>query len=345
MKKCEFYIINNLLNFDLNKLSGFSTPSKIKFFILIFLKKMNPLVAKRKAKYSINLEKDYFIFGLYPSNPSLFINHFGASMHDYSENSFHIKSKDQCQTIISHFTNENSQLIFLIFNCTDNKSNFIFQADDSNASTPEKEKYMKQIVQIKIAKKEFSPGTKELKIENIKLSSFSLKNEILVLSKVQYQYAYDLLKNLSEKKFAKLSFDYKQFNLQDICFIPAVVSHLHLKNQFEGPFLIISKSKNTVDSLFYLFNQWTFLRTLVLLGNNEELDILQRYVFPLVPEKMDIVKYHVVLTTQSVYGKSQLFFNSLTWNLIIYLDNQKSHLQKMESCSHFGISINGIIEY
>ena len=82
-----------------------------------------------------------------------------------------------------------------------------------------------------------------------------------------------------------------------------------------------------------------------MLGNNEELDILQRYVFPLVPEKMDIVKYHVVLTTQSVYGKSQLFFNSLTWNLIIYLDNQKSHLQKMESCSHFGININGIIEY
>lgn len=306
---------------------------------------MTHLVARRKNKCAINIENDYFIFGVYPNNPSFFMDHFNTKNVDYSENSFNIKNKAQNQTIISHFYNQNGQLCFVMFSQNDDtQSHFITQIDDTNSINPQKEKYMKELVQIKTIPLDTCQTTSPLIIVNTKISSFSPKNEALVLSDIQYKISTDFLKLLKENRFGKLSVQINPSNYHDLCFIPVSISHLYIKNNFNGPFLIIAKNESTVELLYEQFNQWTLFKSLILLGNNDDLNFLQKIVFPFVPGRLDTVKYHVALTTTSVFTRNRQHFTSIAWNVVTVIDNQKSCIQTMQSCSHFGINITGVIE-
>lgn len=306
---------------------------------------MNPLVAKRKNRSGINTEKEYFIFGVYPYDPSFIFNHYNEKAFDYSENSLSIKNLDRNPIIISHFNNSDLQLEFLLlFKAEDKQLQLIRKLNSQNSDDIHKDNYMKQLVQIKPIPKGKLPAPSPLDIVDTKISSFSPKDDRLVLTDYQYQVSSDFLRFAREKRFGKMQIQIKEFSFQDLCFIPASISHLYMKNQFNGPFLIVVKSENTVNFLFELFNQWTLLKTLAMVGTEQELAILQTYAFPLIPEDTSTVKYHIVITTQSIFTQSRRFFTSLIWNLIIIVDNQKSYIQAMQDCSHFGININGIIE-
>ena len=58
--------------------------------------------------------------------------------------------------------------------------------------------------------------------------------------------------------------------------------------------------------------------------------------------KFDTEKYHVVLTTQPIFTErySRQFFKSLTWNMILLIDNQKNSIQSLTNFSYYGININ-----
>lgn len=297
---------------------------------------MNPLVAKRRNTSKVNLDKDYFIYGVYPYDPAFILNNYFINTIDYSGNSFNVQKPTSKPIIISHFYNSESQLEFLLFSQTDDhKSQFIFKPNDPDSN--EIQEYLKQIVQIKPI-----PRGRSLQITDVRISSFSPKNDSLVLTDFQHKAASDFLKFAHKTKFGKISFQNKDFSLNDLCFIPALISHLNIKNRFNGPFLIVVNSEDIVNALYDDFNKWTRLKTLAIHGTAEEIGMIQKYAFPLIPNKFDTEKYHVVLTTQPIFTErySRQFFKSLTWNMILLIDNQKNSIQSLTNFSYYGININ-----
>lgn len=298
---------------------------------------MQPFVAKRKRKENIDLSRDYFIFGFYPPEAVIF-PHPNRLQFDASTRSCYLRTQSKLQ-IVSHLHLINHQANNQIYVCVTffgGEGQFT-NLDEKYVPKEEKELYLNELIEVK-----FIPTDQLLTINDNKLSSFSIKSDILTLNSNQKWHASELLNCLKQKRYGTLDISNLLKRRTDLNVIPAVISHVSAYNNFDGPFLVVVKSQDFIDELFDLFNSWTYFRTLVMLGNEDQINTMQKVVFPLAIGNTTSSKFHVVLTTKEIFKKNNVFFYSIPWIIALIMTERFTHIDSLRKSCHYGLNLTGV---
>ncbi|OHT11964.1 hypothetical protein TRFO_18341 [Tritrichomonas foetus] len=299
---------------------------------------MQNFVARKRKIGGLNIKKDLFIYGIYPVCPLHFFQESSESIFNPNDLSFFPQIEHK-PWVLAHTNTDPKQ--FLIFSqIKENQKSFFWVENEHEMFRKLIENYLTDLIQVK--------PSKTCKIHNIGLSSFSQNNDQLVLNGNQFRIALSILKQMqiesqNPKKIHIIICD-KEMHFQDCCLIPALISFLSRNSDMNGPFIVVCSTFEAIEILFKDFKNWSKLRVLVMHGENDDIEILQKFVFPSVKwnlshNNIQDFKYHVVLTTIQTFTQSQgKFFSRVKWNIAFFLGQNKEFGKRSQNSPHFIVS-------